>query len=115
MRFCLCSRLTPGAEFSLILPIPRHQRLIIIPPFRPRRSAIRTDALKPCSNLPYLAFCLLTEGQRLGFGIPRQFLYSRYLYPVGMMPARSAGRESRKAMIRAAVADLGSLFPRSHE
>jgi hypothetical protein len=41
-------------------------------------------------------FARLQNGQRRGFGMPRQFLYSRYSYPVGMMPGCSAGMESRK-------------------
>jgi hypothetical protein len=56
-------------------------------------------------------FACLQNGQRLGFGIPRQFLYSRYSYPIGMMPARLVGRESRKAVIRAAGSRPRYAFP----
>jgi hypothetical protein len=46
-------------------------------------------------------FACLQNGQRRGFGIPRQFLYSRYSYPVGAMPDPfSFGKEFRNAVIR---------------
>jgi hypothetical protein len=44
-------------------------------------------------------FARLQKGQRRGFGIPLQFLYLRYWYPVGAMPyPRSLGSESRNVI-----------------
>jgi hypothetical protein len=51
------------------------------------------------------------KGRATCLGIPRQFLYCRYSYPVGVMPARSIGRDSRNATIRTAAANLGLLAP----
>ena len=58
---------------NLHLPIPRRQRIIMIVLPRPRRSAIRANALVPASYLSYLAFGTLTK---------RATTWLRYTAPV---------------------------------
>src|SRR5260221_2083833 len=49
----------------------------------------------PPRTLRISPFACLQNGQRRGLGIPRQFLYSRYWYPVGAIPNASGNRGSR--------------------
>ena len=100
-------------EQTLTSSIPRLQRVILALPLRSHRSTIRTYSLKSNPHLSDLAFSTFAKRAPSRLGMPRQFLYSRYSYPVRAMPDFSAGIESKKVTRRFGFAGRNS--PRSQE
>src|SRR5260221_14758714 len=83
-----------------------------LPRFGPLASQFGQTPKNPPRLLRMSPFACLQNGQRRGFEIPRQFLYSRYSYPVGAMPdPRSFGNDFKKAVMRLGFAGLA--LPRS--
>src|SRR5580693_4642764 len=89
--------------FAYFTPLPFHAASASsrLPRFGPVALQFGHTPKNPPRLLRMSPFACLQNGQRRGFGMPRQFLYSRYSYPIGTMPDPfSLGKEPKKAAIR---------------